>query len=1178
MPNGVPICTGFKETFCETALVNSSTVSCPVQTVSGGSDWLYEDYDESLVENASFGSQHSAVIKTDGTLWMWGLSRVSAGKDDAGSLLAIDANITRISSPVQTISQGTNWKQVSLGDCHSASIKTDGTLWLWGYGPLGRLGNNSILSVSSPVQTVSQGTNWKQVSSGFGHTAAIKTDGTLWLWGSDIAGELGNNLDTSGGSGSGFSSPVQTISQGTNWKQVSLGRCFSSAIKTDGTLWLWGLALQGRLGNNSTTDRSSPVQTISTGTNWKSVSLGSGHSAGIKNDGTLWLWGGNTRGQLGSGVVTSYSSPVQTVSQGTNWKQVSLGEDNTSAIKTDGTLWLWGDGSNGELGNNSTINRSSPVQTVSTGTNWKNVFLGANRSGSVKTDGTLWVWGCGGNGVLGNYSTIARSSPVQTVSQTTEWASTEECAWCSFSSSTCHSVAIKTDGTLWLWGSSSFGELGDNSTANKSSPVQTVSQGTNWKQVSAGSLKTGSIKTDGTLWMWGRGICGGLGNNSSVNHSSPVQTVSQGTNWKQVMVGRCHSGAIKTDGTLWMWGDATCGALGNNSTVPRSSPVQTVSTGTNWKQVSFGSYISSAIKTDGTLWTWGLGANGALGNNSIVDQSSPVQTISQGNNWKQVSMGWRHSAAIKTDGTLWLWGIDSSGQLGNDSTINRSSPVQTVSTGTNWKQVSLGDTHSSSVKTDGTLWLWGGGGDYRLGNNSTIARSSPVQTVSQGTNWKQVSLGINHSSALDNNNQLCLWGLNTSGQIGRDGFEFQCRSITTDLGNMLVEKEYLLDVYPNIVPNMKTPELYTWGDSSHGESMDVNCIASVVCVPRPTSYPLNWKVISMGGLHGVGIKTDGTLWTWGSNYCGELGNNSTSGFGYYTASPVQTVSAGTNWGSVAARLNASASIKTDGTLWLWGIGTSGRLGNNSTTNRSSPVQTVSTGTNWKQVALGGVHAAAIKTDGTLWLWGSEGGAGNQQGSLGNNSILINRSSPVQTVSQGTNWKQVSLGNTGSAAIKTDGTLWLWGPTASLLGNNSSVQQSSPVQTISQGTSWKQVSISSTHTAAIKTDGTLWVWGSNVNGQFGDLNTISYSSPVQTISQGTNWKCIQAGASQSFGLKTDGTLWTWGCNSCGKLGTGNTLNVSSPVQTITSGSNWKSFSAPNSYAGGSIAAINEGCGW
>jgi alpha-tubulin suppressor-like RCC1 family protein len=265
-----------------------------------------------------------------------------------------------------------------------------------------------------------------------------------------------------------------------------------------------------------------------------------------------------------------------------------------------------------------------------------------------------------------------------------------------------HTAAIKTDGTLWTWGQNTYGQLGDNTTTHKSSPVQTVAGGTNWKQVACGN-HTAAIKTDGTLWTWGRDNYGQLGDNTTANKSSPVQTVAGGTNWKQVSSGTNHTAAIKTDGTLWTWGRDNYGQLGNNTTANKSSPVQTVAGGTNWKQVAGDATHTAAIKTDGTLWMWGYNLYGQLGNNTITSKSSPVQTVAGGTNWKQISCGYHHTIAIKTDGTLWTWGYDNYGQLGNNTITSKSSPVQTVAGGTNWKQVAGGGYHTIAI-SEGDNW------------------------------------------------------------------------------------------------------------------------------------------------------------------------------------------------------------------------------------------------------------------------------------------------------------------------------------------------------------------------------------------------------------------------------------------------------------------------------------------
>ena len=350
----------------------------------------------------------------------------------------------------------------------------------------------------------------------------------------------------------------------------------------------------------------------------------------------------------------------------------------------------------------------------------------------------LWAWGNAGNGQTGDGTNTERSSPVQTVAAGTNWKQVSH-SW-NFA------AAIKTDGTLWMWGANNFGQLGTNSSIPQSSPVQTISGGTNWKLVSAGSYNTAAIKTDGTLWTWGYNNYGTLGDNSGTDKYSPVQTIAGGTNWKQVSCGKYFAitAAIKTDGTLWTWGYGGYGALGNNSTASRSSPAQTIAAGTNWKLVDAGAYYAGAIKTDGTLWLWGRNQYGQLGDGTTVNKSSPVQTISAGNNWKQLSCGFRTVGAIKTDGTLWLWGRNQYGQMADNTSVDKSSPVQTVAGGTNWKSVAMGREYTGAIKTDGTLWMWGYNANGQLGNNTAgynTMKSSPVQTIAGGTNWKQVACG-----------------------------------------------------------------------------------------------------------------------------------------------------------------------------------------------------------------------------------------------------------------------------------------------------------------------------------------------------------------------------------------------------------------------------------------------------
>jgi alpha-tubulin suppressor-like RCC1 family protein len=357
---------------------------------------------------------------------------------------------------------------------------------------------------------------------------------------------------------------------------------------------------------------------------------------------TLWVFGRNNVGQLGTNDVTFRSIPVTTFAGGNNWKQVSIGQDHAAAIKTDGTLWVWGNAGSGRLGTNDTTNRSTPVTTFAGGNDWKSVSFGFRSfAAAIKTDGSLWTWGSNNNGQLGVNNTTDRSTPVTTFAGGNNWKS--------ISSGGYHTAAIKTDGTLWVWGAGGYGQLGNFANTNRNTPVTTFAGGTTWKQVSCGEAYTAAIKTDGSLWTWGRNNAGQLSVNDTINRNTPVTTFAGGNNWKSVDGnGNGHTAAVKTDGSLWLWGLNGDGQLGDFSTTQRNTPVTTFAGGNNWKSVDCGDRYTAAIKTDGTLWVWGRNSYSQLGNNASGNRSTPVTTFAGGNNWKSASCGYQHTAAIKS--------------------------------------------------------------------------------------------------------------------------------------------------------------------------------------------------------------------------------------------------------------------------------------------------------------------------------------------------------------------------------------------------------------------------------------------------------------------------------------------------------------------------------------------------
>ena len=328
-------------------------------------------------------------------------------------------------------------------------------------------------------------------------------------------------------------------------------------------------------------------------------------------------------------------------------------------------------------------------------------------------------------GTLGRGDGIPRSSPVQ-VQGTWDKLFTNGPQARNFA------FASKESGTLYAWGGNYQGQLGQNDRAAHTTPVQIP--GTNWSKVEVSNNHVAAIKTDGTLWTWGRNEYGGLGHNNRQDYSSPTQI--PGTNWSDVVAASDdYTLATKTNGELWAWGRNTYGQLGTSDspTENRSSPCQVP--GTSWSTVNSGDSLSCGIKTNGELWTWGRNANGGLGINQSYAaanyRNSPKQV--PGTNWTSAHAGSGAMIATRTDGTLWMWGMNDQGHLGQNSVVNYSSPVQ-VGSGTDWVKTRNGVRAGNStraLKTDGTFWNWGYNFHGSLGQNEggepATLYSSPVQ-------------------------------------------------------------------------------------------------------------------------------------------------------------------------------------------------------------------------------------------------------------------------------------------------------------------------------------------------------------------------------------------------------------------------------------------------------------------
>lgn len=339
----------------------------------------------------------------------------------------------------------------------------------------------------------------------------------------------------------------------------------------------------------------------------------------------IWSWGGNTIGPLGDGTTVNKSSPVSIIGGFSDWCDINVGSCSSIGIRRNGTIWTWGRADLGQLGNNTTTNKSSPVSIVGSNSNWRQISGGQDFFSALNCNGIIWSWGPNDVGQLGDGTAVAKSSPVSVTGGFADW--------CKISSGGFHTVGLRSDGTLWSWGHNSYGQLGDGTSITKSSPVSVVGGFTDWCQIDSGFRVSVGIRPNGTAWSWGHGYCGVLGDGTTVNKSSPVSVVGGFTDWCQASAGWTQTMALKTNGTAWSWGRGDLGMLGNNAITNRSSPVSVVGGFTDWCQISSSQLSNIAIRTNGTMWSWGFNNSGQLGDGTTINKSSPILVAGGFTNW-----------------------------------------------------------------------------------------------------------------------------------------------------------------------------------------------------------------------------------------------------------------------------------------------------------------------------------------------------------------------------------------------------------------------------------------------------------------------------------------------------------------------------------------------------------------
>jgi alpha-tubulin suppressor-like RCC1 family protein len=672
------------------------------------------------------------------------------GYNGAGGLG--DGTTAQRSTPVDVSGLASGVTAIAVGGFQTCALAAGGGVKCWGWNGSGQLGDGTTDQSSTPVDVFGLDQGVTAIAAGGYHTCALVAGGGVKCWGMNDDGQLGDSTTTD------RSTPVDVVGLTSGVTAIVAGDSHTCALLSDGGVKCWGYNDYGQLGNGTTTHSSTPVDVVGLASGVTAIAAGGLHTCAIAPGGGVRCWGNDYFGQLGDGTTTHSSTPVDVVGLDQGVTVIAAGFGHTCALTSGGGAKCWGGNGAGQLGDGTTYQSNTPVDVVGLVSGVTAIAGGGGHTCALAGAGRAKCWGGNGDGALGDGTTTQRSTPVDIVGLGSGVAA--------LAAGYEHTCALVSGGGVKCWGKNTEGQLGNNTAQNSSTPVDVVGLGSGVAAIVAGYVHTCALTSGGGVKCWGWNPYGQLGDGTTNPSSTPVDVVGLASGGTAIAVGGSHTCALTSSGGMKCWGDNSSGQLGDGTTNPSSTPVDVVGLASGGTAIAVGGSHTCALTSSGGVRCWGANGSGQLGDGTTTQRNTPVDVAGLASGVTAIAAGGSHTCALTSSGGMKCWGDNASGQLGDGTTDDRSTPVDVVGLMSTVTTIAAGGGNTCVLVLGGGVKCWGGNGSGQLGDGTMDNRSTPVDVFGLGSGVTAIAASGGHTCALAGDGWAKCWGSDGNGQLG----------------------------------------------------------------------------------------------------------------------------------------------------------------------------------------------------------------------------------------------------------------------------------------------------------------------------------------------------------------------------------------------------------------------------